>query len=69
MRRINKMGKSGFTLVEMVLVIAIVVILATVLLAGINNYIVNANNRAASVAVHGDVNDRVQSDIKALIHG
>ena len=69
MRRINKMGKSGFTLVEMVLVIAIVVILATVLLAGINNYITIANNKSASVSIHGDVNDRVQSDIKALVHG
>ncbi len=44
--------KRGFTLVEMVLVIAIIVILAAVLIIGIGDYINRARNAASSVSVH-----------------
>lgn len=46
MRRIVKNSKEGFTLVEMVLVIGIIVILAAVLVIGISTYINQANSAA-----------------------
>ena len=42
MRKIQK-NKKGFTLIEMVLVIAIIVILASVLFIGISGYLAKAN--------------------------
>ena len=43
MRKIHK-NKKGFTLIEMVLVIAIIVILASVLFIGISGYLQKANS-------------------------
>ena len=51
MRRIGKTRK-GFTLVEMVLVIAIIVILAGVLVLGIGSYLNKARAAASSVTQH-----------------
>lgn len=48
----KRLSKRGFTLVEMVLVIAIIVILAGVLVMGIGTYISRAKNAASSVASH-----------------
>lgn len=50
----KKIGKSrkGFTLVEMVLVIAIIVILASVLILGIGQYLNKAKAAASSVTQH-----------------
>ena len=51
MKRIAK-NKRGFTLIEMVLVIAIILILAAVLIIGIGSYIQNANTAASKVSAH-----------------
>lgn len=62
MRRLNKTRK-GFTLVEMVLVIAIIVILAAVLLLGIGTYLNAANAAAESVTSHNDSVNYVTNEI------
>ena len=51
MRKIGKTRK-GFTLVEMVLVIAIIVILASILIVGVGAYLNAANAAAKSVNDH-----------------
>ena len=51
MKKIQK-TKKGFTLVEMVLVIAIIVILAAVLALSIGTYLSRAKNAASSVSLH-----------------
>ena len=51
MKKIQK-TKKGFTLIEMVLVIAIIVILAAVLVMSIGSYINRAKNAASSIAAH-----------------
>ena len=53
MKKIQK-SKKGFTLVEMVLVIAIIVILAAVLIIGVGTYIQRAQNAASSVEEHNN---------------
>ena len=53
MKKLNK-SKIGFTLVEMILVIAIIVILASVLILGIGSYLNNAKNAASSLEMHND---------------
>ncbi len=59
--------KRGFTLVEMVLVIAIIVILAAVLLIGVAGYLNRARNAAASLSRHNqevrEVTDNINSEI------
>ena len=51
MIRIHK-NKKGFTLIEMILVIAIIVILASVIALGISNYIQKAERSASSLSLH-----------------
>lgn len=51
MRKIGKTRK-GFTLVEMVLVIAIIVILAGVLVVSIGTYLNKAKMASSSITVH-----------------
>ncbi len=51
MKRIVK-TKRGFTLIEMMLVVAILVVLASVLVLSIGNYIQRAKNAASSVSMH-----------------
>ena len=51
MRRIGKTRK-GFTLVEMVLVIAIIVILAGVMVVGIGSYLNKAKMASSSISAH-----------------
>ena len=46
MKRIRK-SKSGFTLLEMIIVVAIVVILAAVMIMTIGTYISNAKSKSA----------------------
>ena len=58
MKKIQK-SKKGFTLIEMVLVIAIIVILAAVLILGIGGYLQRADNAALSVSAHNSVIDSV----------
>ena len=62
MRRIIK-SRKGFTLVEMVLVIAIIVILAAVLLLGIGTYLTAANAAASSVTSHNNSVNYVTNEI------
>lgn len=58
MKKIGKTRK-GFTLVEMVLVIAIIVIIATVFIVGVTAYL-NASNAAVfSVSEHNSQIDEV----------
>jgi len=51
MKKIQK-SKKGFTLIEMVLVIAIIVILAAVLAMSIGTYLKKAKAAASSVSLH-----------------
>jgi type IV pilus assembly protein PilA len=62
MKKIQK-SKKGFTLVEMVLVIAIIVILAAVLIIGITKYLNGANAASASISMHQSEIDSVTGDI------
>jgi type IV pilus assembly protein PilA len=63
MKKIQK-SKKGFTLVEMVLVIAIIVILAAVLLLGIGTYLNAANAAASSITQHNESTNAVVNVIK-----
>ena len=51
MKKIQK-SKKGFTLIEMILVIAIIVILAAVLALGISTYLQKAEATASSISEH-----------------
>ena len=64
MRKINKdcKSKGAFTLLEMVIVIAIIVILASVLIFNINDIINAANNADDAVA---DASDKLGERIDA----
>ena len=62
MKKIQK-TKKGFTLIEMVLVIAIIVILAAVLIMGVGTYLQKANNAAQSVSAHNSAVNVVNSVI------
>ncbi len=61
----RKMGKTrkGFTLVEMVLVIAIIVILAGVLVVGIGTYLNKAASAASSVTAHNSSVEFLNSQV------
>ena len=65
MRKIRKSAKKGFTLIEMVLVIAIIVILAAVLVMSIGTYLNRAKNAASSVASHNSSISAVVDEIDA----
>ena len=62
MKKIQK-TKKGFTLIEMVLVIAIIVILAAVLIMGVGGYLQKARNAANSVSAHNSAVDVVNAAI------
>ena len=68
MKKIQK-SKKGFTLVEMVLVIAIIVILAAVLLLGISTYLDAANKAASSITKHNDSTNAVVNVISDQVGG
>lgn len=65
MKKIQK-NKKGFTLIEMVLVIAIILILAAVLIISIGNYISKAQSAAASVKIHNDLVTSISAVIEGL---
>lgn len=64
MKKIQK-TKKGFTLIEMVLVIAIIVILAAVLVMNIGTYLNKAKSATSSVASHNDAISEVVGEIEA----
>lgn len=56
-------SKIGFTLIEIVLAIAIIVILCAVLALQIGGFFERANNCAASVSQHNSILDSVTVDV------
>ena len=64
MRKIQK-SKKGFTLIEMVLVIAIIVILAAVLVMNIGQYLDKAKSATSSVEEHNSAISSVMGEIEA----
>ena len=66
MKKIQK-SKKGFTLVEMVLVIAIIVILAAVLIIGITKYLNGANAASKSISMHQSAVNKVTDDVNAKV--
>lgn len=66
MKKIQK-SKKGFTLVEMVLVIAIIVILAAVLIIGITKYLNGANAAKKSISEHQSAVEKVVDDVNAQV--
>ena len=68
MRKIGK-TKKGFTLVEMVLVIAIIVILTGVLAIGIGSYLNKARAAAASVTAHNSSIESINAVIDNQLNG
>ena len=66
MKKLSK-SRKGFTLVEMVLVIAIIVILAAVLVLGIGTYLDKAKGAASSVTNHNSSISILASEIEKAI--
>ena len=60
-------SRKGFTLIEMILVIAIIVILAAVLLFGTMSYLNKSRNAAASLSVHNSRVDEINNEISSEI--
>lgn len=65
MKKIQK-NKKGFTLIEMVLVVAIILILAAVMIIGIGTYIQSAKTAAERVSEHNDSISDLSSQIAAM---
>lgn len=65
MKKIQK-NKKGFTLIEMVLVIAIILILASVLIISIGGYIDNAKKATASASIHNSLLTSISAEIAKL---
>ncbi len=63
MRKIQK-SKKGFTLIEMVLVIAIIVILAAVLVMNVGEYLNKAKSATSSVEEHNSAISSVMDEIE-----
>lgn len=68
MRKLSK-SKKGFTLIEMVLVIAIIVILAAVLIMNVGTYLEKSKSAASSVESHNDAISEVIDEIEAQQNG
>jgi type IV pilus assembly protein PilA len=62
-------SKKGFTLIEMMLVIAIIVILAGVLALSIGNYIARAKIAASSVSYHNAEISSAVSEVNVHLGG
>ena len=59
--------KKGFTLIEMVLVIAIIVILAMVILFSVASYLGKAQSATSSIKEHNDQIDTVTAEIDSAL--
>jgi prepilin-type N-terminal cleavage/methylation domain-containing protein len=66
MRKIYK-SQKGFTLIEMILVIAIIVILASVLFIAVGRYIENANTAKIRVSTHNSLVDSLGEYVMSAI--
>ncbi len=64
MKRLNK-SKKGFTLIEMVLVIAIIVILSVVMIFQVSDYLNRAHSATSVMEAHNEAVSSVMSDIEA----
>lgn len=64
MRKLNKLNKTGFTLTEMLVVIAILVILASVLAINVGKYL--AQSTATSDKVDGQVTQMKNSNASKI---
>ena len=62
MTKINK-SRKGFTLLEMVLTMAIIVILASIVMLGVGFYLDAANVAAADVGEHNESVEAVTEDV------
>ena len=62
MTKLNK-SRKGFTLVEMVLTMAIIVILASVIMLSIGSYLDSANVAADSLSEHNDYASSVATEV------
>ena len=62
MQKINK-SRKGFTLVEMVLVIAIIIILAVVVYFSVASYLGKAQSATSSIKEHNDAVESVTAEI------
>ena len=60
-------SRRGFTLVEMVLVIAIIVILAAVTIFGIGTHLDKARAAASSINTHNDSINSVVSNVDEIL--
>ena len=63
MKKIQK-SKKGFTLIEMVLVIAIIVILAAVVFFSVSSYLAKARSATAKIKSHNDAIIEVTKEIE-----
>ena len=66
MKKIQK-NKKGFTLVEMVLVIAIIVILASVLFFSVSSYLNKAKAAKSKIQTHNDAINSATSEVDAAM--
>ena len=64
MKKIQK-NRKGFTLVEMVLVIAIIVILAAVVFFSVADYLAKARSATSKIQTHNDQINDVTAAINA----
>lgn len=66
MKKIQK-NKKGFTLVEMVLVIAIIVILASVLFFSVSSYLDRAKTARSKIETHNAAISDAASEVDANV--
>jgi prepilin-type N-terminal cleavage/methylation domain len=66
MRKINK-SRKGFTLVEMVLVIAIIIILAVIVFFSVASYLGKAQSATSSIQEHNDAVESVTAEIDTVL--
>lgn len=59
--------KAGFTLIETILVIAIIVILVPLLIFGFSGYLNKAHNAAASMSIHNSNVNIANAEIEDAI--
>lgn len=64
----RKTSKKGFTLIEMVLVIAIIVLLASVILVNLTDYIHRCEQTTESVSIHQDAMERAYRSCKTILY-